>query len=126
MRSRIKAAQRVRDYLHSGDLLRMLGVHSPGISSAKRGVWKMKPFTRAIPSTDRKEVALINAGIIEQKKTPPVISTECGYKCMVCGLVYYYISGVHMAGHGFESMADAIRQGALVKHGIQHKRKKVG
>ena len=84
----------------------------------------MKPYTRAIPSTDRKDVAMINAQIIEQKKTPAVISTECGWKCMVCGMVDYYISGVHMEKHGFESKADAIRQGALVKHGIQHKRKR--
>ena len=81
----------------------------------------MKPYTKAIPTTDRKTVAMINAKIIEQKQTPPTISTECGWKCMVCGLVDYYISGVHMAKHGFESKADAIRQGALVKHGIQHK-----
>ena len=86
----------------------------------------MKPYTKAIPTTDRKEVAMINAQIIEQKQTPAVISTECGWKCMVCGMVDYYISGVHMAKHGFESKADAIRQGALVKHGIQHRRKKVG
>ena len=84
----------------------------------------MKPFTKAIPSTDRKTVAMINAQIIERKQTPPTISTERGWKCMVCGAVDYYISGVHMAKHGFESKQDAIRQGALVKHGIQHKRKK--
>ena len=84
----------------------------------------MKPYTKAIPTTDRKAVAMINAKIIEQKQTPPTISTECGWKCMVCGLVDYYISGVHMAKHGFESKADAIRQGALVKHGIQHKNKR--
>ena len=84
----------------------------------------MKPYTSAIPSTDRKTVAMINARIIEQKQTPPTISTECGYKCLVCGMVDYYISSVHMEKHGFESKADAIRQGALVKHGIQHKRKR--
>ena len=85
----------------------------------------MKPYTKAIPSTDRRKVAMINAEIIEREKKPAVIGTECGWKCMVCGMVDYYISGVHMAKHGFESMAEAIRQGALVKHGIQHKRKKV-
>ena len=84
----------------------------------------MKPYTRAIPSTDRRKVAMINAEIIEREKKPAVIGTECGWKCMVCGMADYYISGVHMAKHGFESKADAIRQGALVKHGIQHKRKK--
>ena len=123
MRGRDKAAQGVRDYLHSGNLLGMLGVHSPDVSSEKGGV-QMKPYTPAIPSTDRKEVALVYAAMIEQKKTPAVISTECGWKCMVCGAVDYYISGVHMAKHGFESKQDAIRQGKLVKHGIQHKRKK--
>ena len=84
----------------------------------------MKPYTRAIPSTDRRKVAMINAEVIEHEQTPAVISTECGWKCMVCGMVDYYISGVHMEKHGFESKADAIRQGALVKHGIQHKRKR--
>ena len=123
MRGRDKAAQRVRDYLHSGDLLGMLGIHSPGISSQKGGV-QMKPYTKAIPSTDRRKVAMINAEIIEREKKPAVIGTECGWKCMVCGLVDYYISGVHMEKHGFESKADAIRQGALVKHGIQHKNKR--
>ena len=86
----------------------------------------MKPYTKAIPSTDRRKVAMINAEIIEREKKPAVIGTECGYKCLVCGMVDYYISGVHMEKHGFESKADAIRQGALVKHGIQHRRKKVG
>lgn len=86
----------------------------------------MKPYTRAIPSTDRKEVALVYAEMIEQKKTPAVISTECGWKCLKCGLIDYYISGVHMAKHGFESRADAIRQGALVKHNIEHKSNKRG
>ena len=84
----------------------------------------MKPYTKAIPSTDRRKVAMINAKVIEHDKTPPVISTECGWKCLVCGMVGYYISSVHMAKHGFESRADAIKQGALVKHGIQHKRKR--
>ena len=84
----------------------------------------MKPYTSAIPTTDRREVALVYAAMIEQKKTPAVISTECGWKCLKCGLVDYYISGVHMEKHGFESKAEAIRQGALVKHGIQHKRKR--
>ena len=84
----------------------------------------MKPYTKAIPSTDRRKVAMINAEIIEREKKPAVIGTECGWKCMVCGMVDYYISGVHMEKHGFESKADAIRQGALVKHGIQHKRKR--
>ena len=85
----------------------------------------MKPYTKAIPSTDRRKVAMINAKVIGHDKTPPVISTECGWKCMVCGgMVDYYISSVHMAKHGFESKQDAIKQGALVKHGIQHKRKK--
>lgn len=28
----------------------------------------MKPFTKAIPSTDRKAVAMINAEVIERKK----------------------------------------------------------
>ena len=123
MRGRDKAAQGVRDYLHSGNLLGMLGVHSAGISSEKGGV-QVKPYTPAIPSTDRKEVALVYAAMIEQKKTPAVISTECGWKCMVCGMVDYYISSVHMAKHGFKDRAEAIRQGALVKHGIQHKRKR--
>ena len=86
----------------------------------------MKPYTKAIPSTDRRKVAMINAEIIEREKKPAVIGTECGYKCLVCGMVDYYISSVHMEKHGFESKADAIRQGALVKHGIQHRRKKVG
>ena len=84
----------------------------------------MKPYTKAIPSTDRRKVAMINAEIIEREKKPAVIGTECGYKCLVCGMVDYYISSVHMEKHGFESKQDAIRQGALVKHGIQHKRKR--
>ena len=125
MRGRDKAAQGVRDNLHSGDLLGMLGVHSNGISSQKGGV-QMKPYTPAIPSTDRKEVALVYSAMIEQKKTPAVISTECGWKCLKCGLIDYYVSGVHMAKHGFESRADAIRQGALVKHNIEHKSNKRG
>ena len=86
----------------------------------------MKPFTKAIPSTDRKTVAMINAQIIEQKQTPPTISTECGWKCLKCGLVDYYISGVHMEKHGFEDRAEAIRQGALVKHNIEHKSNRRG
>ena len=86
----------------------------------------MKPYTNAIPSTDRRKVAMINAEIIEREKKPAVIGTECGWKCMVCGLVDYYISGVHMEKHGFESKADAIRQGALVKHNIEHKSNKRG
>ena len=86
----------------------------------------MKPYTNAIPSTDRRKVAMINAEIIESNQTAPVISTECGWKCLECGMVDYYISSVHMATHGYESRAEAIRQGVLVKHGIQHKRKKVG
>ena len=80
----------------------------------------MKPYTKAIPSTDRRKVAMINAEIIEREKKPAVIGTECGYKCLVCGMVDYYISSVHMEKHGFESRADAIRQGALVKCTVSH------
>ena len=103
----------------------MLGVHSPDVSSEKGGV-QVKPYTPAIPSTDRKEVALVYAAMIEQKKTPAVISTECGWKCLKCGLIDYYISGVHMATHGFESRADAIRQGALVKCTVSHGARRKG
>ena len=39
----------------------------------------MKPYTKAIPSTDRRKVAMINAEIIEREKKPAVIGTECGY-----------------------------------------------
>ena len=88
------------------------------------GLDETKPYTRAIPSTDRRKVAMINAEIIEHDNKPAVIGTECGWKCLVCGMVDYYISSVHMAKHGFDSKEEAIRQGALVKHGIQHKRKR--
>ena len=84
----------------------------------------MKPYTKAIAYTDRRKVAMINAEIIQREKKPAVIGTECGWKFMVCGMVDYYISSVHMAKHGFESRADAINKGVLVKHGIQHKRKR--
>ena len=81
----------------------------------------MKPYTKAIPTTDRKKLATVYAQMIEHKPTPATKLTEHGYKCMICGLVDCCITGVHMAKHGFESKADAIRQGALVKHNIEHK-----
>lgn len=88
----------------------------------------MKPYTSAIPTTDRKKLATVYAEMIEHNKTqtPATKTTERGWKCMKCGLVDYYISGVHMAKHGFESKTDAIRQGALVKHNIEHKSNKRG
>ena len=109
MRSRIKAAQRVRDYLHSGDLLGMLGVHSPGISSQKRGVQAM------IPTKDRRQVCLEQCAVYDGIKKPGMIPTETWERCECCEKEAEYITAAHMAGHGYSCRSEAIKAGALVK-----------
>ena len=75
-----------------------------------------------IARKERRDVALEVAGQLDRRHEPtaPVMLPSHGYYCKECGQWMEWLTNTHAQGHGYDSRADMLRQGAAVKCTVSH------